>query len=629
MARHKKLDIQTNNIYLYLSIKLLTALGLLLICQLFFYIFNTRIFHPEGFRNWVYLILGNLHLGCATVCTFLLPYIVLNLIPTNLRWNKIYHCIGEVFYILGTIAILLPTLVDTAYFQFTYRRLSGAIFSYLTVGGNMGSLIPMFLSDYWYVTLVGIGVFAILTVAQSSIHLKPRTLYTSHTANDIIGAIVGLSVTFILMRGGFQKHWLEPQDSARYAVMKETALVENSAYNILRTLGPTEPAYYNGSTTVVFNPLQTPLRNSTPTDTTEVKSQPKNIVIIVLEGFSQEYMGCYNNGIQESFTPFLDSLARLSTLYQGRSNGKESIEAIPAIFASIPSLTDKPFIMSNYFNDTLDALPAILARHGYHTAFFHGCYNGSMNFDKFCAKAGFQEYYGKNEYGNDNDYDGAWGIFDEPFLQFTANKLNTFGQPFMAGIFTVSAHHPYAIPEQHKGQFKKGEHPILECVMYSDYALRQFFRTASQQEWYNNTLFIITADHPAQGLHREYNDYDGWYRTPMIMFDPSNTTPKSYSRMVQQIDIMPSVIDYLGIKEPCICFGKSILRPDNKPFHIVYGNGYLQLTRPGETVLIKGGRIERHGTAPQGEPDGVEMINAILKEYNDRLAQNRLTPPLH
>src|SRR5690606_25680861 len=87
-----------------------------------------------------------------------------------------------------------------------------------------------------------------------------------------------------------------------------------------------------------------------------------------------------------------------------------------------------------------------------------------------------------------------WGIWDEPFMQFMANELNQFQQPFFAGFFSLSSHHPYKVPPQYQGKFPKAPLPVQEPIRYTDYALRQFFQTAAQMPWVNNTLFVICAD---------------------------------------------------------------------------------------------------------------------------------------
>ena len=139
-----------------------------------------------------------------------------------------------------------------------------------------------------------------------------------------------------------------------------------------------------------------------------------NVVIIIMESLSKEFVGFYNN---HNLTPFLDSLAGHSFIFNNAfSNGLRSIEALPAITASIPTLSNTPFISSVYAQNTFNALPYLLKKNGYSTSFFHGGTRGTMGFYGFAKKAGFQNYYGLEEYGNMDDYDGTWGIYDHSFL---------------------------------------------------------------------------------------------------------------------------------------------------------------------------------------------------------------------
>ncbi len=117
--------------------------------------------------------------------------------------------------------------------------------------------------------------------------------------------------------------------------------------------------------------------------------------------------------------------------------------------------------------------PHYSRRKGYYSAFFHGAPNGSMGFDSFTKMAGFDDYFGLNEYPDKADFDGIWGVWDEPFFKFFARKLNTFSNPSSPQYFLVSSHHPFKVPEKYKDTFKKGPAPILEVIGYSDHCTKE------------------------------------------------------------------------------------------------------------------------------------------------------------
>lgn len=174
-----------------------------------------------------------------------------------------------------------------------------------------------------------------------------------------------------------------------------------------------------------------------------------NFVIIILESFGQEVIGFYNKEMDNNLTPFLDSILSNSLVFDGMANGRKSIEALPSIFCGIPSLIGIDYPSSRYSANHVEGIGFLLKRQGYTTAFFHGGNNGTMSFDATAAAAGFDYYYGRTEYNNDNDFDGRWGIFDMPFLQYTVKQLDTLSKPFISAIFTLSSHHPFKLPKNY------------------------------------------------------------------------------------------------------------------------------------------------------------------------------------
>ena len=216
-----------------------------------------------------------------------------------------------------------------------------------------------------------------------------------------------------------------------------------------------------------------------------------NVVVIIIESYTEEASGVVNkNPLSGGFTPFLDSL-RIHSFYTENSfaNGKKSIEAIPSILCGIPSFQE-PFVHSQFATNKLNGLQELLKNEGYHTSFFHGAANGSMGFQAFSNLIGVDYYFGKNEFGDEQQYDGMWGKWDELFLQFMAKKLNTFPQPFQSTVFTLSSHYPFKVPSKYKNKFRKGPHPIYETLGYTDKAIQKFFEKIRNEPWFKSTIFF-------------------------------------------------------------------------------------------------------------------------------------------
>src|SRR5574344_2470025 len=635
-------NIETQSIALAVTLKFLLALILLLLTQGIFAIVNAKLFSVNGAGEWMKILLGNLQYGLAGTAMMLSPYILMMALPFHWRYKKGYQTAGNIVFGICAGILLAVNMIDVPYFQWTLRRMAGDIFGYVgqNFEGGASDLLKDFVVGFWYYFLIYFALLALLILGMRRIRLCPPTKKRKWWST-LITSLLMLFITLTFVRGGFisQHKPLAPIDACKWTRSGNTALVVNTPFSIIRTLGNTsavkEVNYFptEAALDAVFSPMQAPLSGGS--------EQRMNVVLLILESFGEEYMGCINGGAQ-SWTPFLDSLSNSCTVLQGRANGKRSIESVPALFLGIPSLMDEAYITSSFALKKTESLPQILHRHGYETAFFHGAYNGSMNFDGFTKMIGIQHYYGMNEYNNSKDFDGSWGIFDEPFLQYSVRQISSMQKPFFSTIYTISSHHPYTIPPQYKGRFKKGPLPLLETVNYVDYALRKFFESASKTDWYKNTMFIIAADHAARPLSQRYKAVSGMYNVPMLLYCPGGS-PKSLAslgrdRTMQHIDLMPTVIDLLQLNEGCCSFGKSVLR-GGEGYHVAYPSGCYELERNGYLLTLSGEKFEvfdlrkdplgQHNIEAEtlNNPtinDNKQFLKAVIQQYNNRMVENKL-----
>jgi phosphoglycerol transferase MdoB-like AlkP superfamily enzyme len=420
--------------------------------------------------------------------------------------------------------------------------------------------------------------------------------------------------------------------AAEYTSTENIPLVLNTPFTVITTVQKADINNQKYFTEDKLDSLYTPVKIFPHTELRKF-----NVVIIILESFSKDYIGYYNK--KHKYTPFLDSLIRQSLSFDNSfACGKRSIEAIPAILAGIPSLMDNPYITSQYCIDRINSIASLLGPEGYHTSFFHGGTNGTMGFDYFVNIAGIKHYYGKNEYPNPGDFDGNWGIYDEPFFRYFAEQLDNFPQPFFSCLFSLSSHHPYSIPSEYLGKFKGGKLKILKSIEYTDYSLRRFFQTASKKDWFPNTLFVITADHTSQPMTQYYNNKIGAYSVPILFYKPDDIRLRGLSStIVQHTDIMPSVLDYLGYNKEFICYGNSLFDNTHTHFSVNFNNSVYQIIEGNRVLFFDGDRITglyRFNTdsfllknliKKERADRQVEKLKAIIQSFGDRLVSNRLT----
>ncbi|MEM6967021.1 MAG: LTA synthase family protein, partial [Bacteroidota bacterium] len=280
---------------------------------------------------------------------------------------------------------------------------------------------------------------------------------------------------------------------------------------------------------------------------------------------------------ERSPTPFLDSLIQESWVFENAyAAGGRSTQGIAAIAASVPALMEMPMTFSPYQGNRVQGLAYHLGKKGYTSGFFHGSNPGSMEFERFSKSIGYEKFYDKTAYPNPEDYDGNWGIWDRPFFQFTLGEVNQYNKPFTVLLFSLTSHHPYSVESFFEKKYPE-EKPILRAIRYTDYALQQFFATAKKMDWYENTLFVITADHVGRATQKKYKTKVGAHQIPLLFFKPNATLKGNYHGLVQQTDILPTILDYLNFDEPYVAFGQSAFDTTTDRYGYLYGGGFYQI----------------------------------------------------
>lgn len=526
------------------------------ICRVLFLIFNNDHFPVVYFTDF----LAGFWFDIVTVAIVFLPLVALEMFPNKYRGKTWYRWILLIVFNIILFLTALINLIDIEYFKHTSSRSTASLIKMLGFGEDLKQQIPSFIGSYWYllVILVLLQILGIWLYRRIS-----RIKDDSHSVSwwrQIILFPITVGLFIIVGRGGFGVRPIAAPKAASYTIDQNIQLVLNSAFTIIKTWGNIElkeKTYFEQNE---LNAIYNPIRQY---DDAPILEQP-NIVILLMESFSVEYIASIN-GEAKGNTPFLDELIDSSLVFTNcYANGKKSMDAMPSVISSIPKLMEIEYLTSSYAANQIESIPKILSKKGYETGFFHGATNGSMNFDVFADVSGFDHYFGRSEYNNDADFDGTWGIFDEPFLDWTADEISKMKRPFFSTIFTISSHPPYTIPEKHKNTFTNGSSEMHNSVAYADYALSTFFEKAKQTDWYNNTLFVIVADHtPASGTPIYFKDM-GNMHIPLVFFHPTNQFFRGREdKIVSQADVMPTLLNVIGHKDPFFAFGKSIF--ENSP----------------------------------------------------------------
>jgi uncharacterized sulfatase len=598
------------------------------LCRALFLFFNYSYFEDVSSTSLFQAFLLGIRFDLASLSLLNSLFILFSIIPFKNISGKSYQKFLKILYLSSNIPFILLNLIDLEYFKFRGRRTT---YDVVGIAGDIKDQSLQLIGHYWYILLFIAGLIYLLIRFYPEYEERKIPLLLSWKTN-IPAFLIIVSLSFVSFRGIGLKP-IRPNNAFVLSPNKLGNLVLNTPFVFLLTLeikGLEKVNYFPDQKEALSLIVKDPIKESEA----EIKD---NVVIIILESFASEYLGIGNN--YQGYTPFLDSLAGKGLFFRNNfANGRQSIEALPSIMASIPSLMDEPFNTSIYQTNKIIGLGNILKKEGYRTSFFHGGKNGTMGFDAFSRNAGFEEYFGLNEYPEkEKDYDGNWGIFDEPFLQFFAKKLGEFKQPFLTGVFTLSSHQPYTIPVKYKNKFPKGELDVHESIGYADYALRKFFETASHQPWFNSTLFVITADHTQMNSRKEYGNVIGNYRVPLIFYHPGKKLPDAdTSQVTQHCDIMPSILDYLNIPVAVkLHFGRSVfdrryqgeaLNYSNSSYRLIAKKYFLEFS-PEKGASLYDLTSDREQQNPLHNMDSVKVsyenkIKAYIQYYNNGLIEN-------
>ncbi|MBQ4377033.1 MAG: sulfatase-like hydrolase/transferase [Bacteroidales bacterium] len=629
---------------------LLIAYAVYMLCRIVYVWENWDIF-SAGWNNLnlCEVLAGGLRFDTAAIAYTLMPYLGFMLLPLPLAWrmHPVYQKVCKWLFVVANALAIILNLCDAVYSQYTGRRTTSSFFSEFQNDGNLGQILGIELLHHWYLVIIGAVLIALVWMAyrRPKFKLHNSVFKIQYFVLDLL--ILGIAVTLTIggMRGGFSKaiRPIANSNANQYVNSpQEAAIVLNTPFSIIRTIGKTtftDPHYFEtAELDSIYSSLHTP--------TSDAPMLHRNVVVIIVESLAEEYIGYYT---PPSHTPFLDSLIGRSLIFDhGYANGRKSIDGMPSILSSIPMFVE-PFFVTNYSLNRVSGLAGELSHEGYSTAFFHGAENGSMGFQAFARATGFQHYYGRTEYDNDprfggeQDFDGTWAIWDEPFLQFFAHTMSAMPQPFMTAVFTASSHHPFVVPEAYRDRLHVEGHPMHTCIRYVDMALRHFFATAQQQPWYDSTIFVITADHTNISEHDYYLTDIGRYRVPVIFFDPSGTLPTGRLHgSAQQIDIMPTILDALHYNRPYIAYGKNLLdTTHNNTWAVNYNNGIYQYI-DGDYLLQHDGNatssfynlatdpLMQHNLKDQPDlqtrqSDSERNLKAIIQSYMQRMIGDSLT----
>jgi len=310
-----------------------------------------------------------------------------------------------------------------------------------------------------------------------------------------------------------------------------------------------------------------------------------NIVLLSEESLGAEFVGSYGDG--RHLTPEFDQLAKQGVLFtRAYSTGTRTVRGLEAFSASFPPIPSES-IMKRAGNEDIATWGKVMRGLGYHTSFLYG---GFGAFDNMNA------YFGGNGFALSDRSDiqhpkfaNIWGVSDQDLFHHAIDYFDARakeGKPFFSIVMSTSNHKPFTFPEGIPGIRPKGG-GRNSGTRYADFSIGEFFREARKHDWFDNTIFIVAADHGA----RAYGKADiplYSYEIPLLILAPAHLHPRTVDTLTSQIDVAPTVLGLLGLPYQAPFFGQDVLHwPEGEPRTLLFNHNHdVAALRDGKLCIL-------------------------------------------
>lgn len=498
---------------------------------------------------------------------FIIPFVLyVWLIPNRIFVQKWHHYLTYVVFYFFVASLLFDAVSEWFFWDEFSARFNFIAVDYLVytteVIGNIRQSYPI----EWIVVAILLISLGIVFALRSCIDLSSSySIRFKHRTPFALGLLALPIIFFFSVNNKMHKfstnaYVNELSGNGLYELFAAYlnneldyeqfySVIENQkSFDLIRPLLATSESKYTNTTPW-----------SIEREITNIGDEKKlNVVLISIESFSADFMGTFGN--TQHITPFLDSLADHSLLFTRLyATGTRTVRGLEALSLCIPP-TPGQSIVRRPHNENLFSMGQVFDSKGYESKYIYGGYGYFDNMGYFFSNNGYEVDDRSKIPDEEIAYENIWGVADENLFTLAEREIdNTYqkGKPVFAHVMTTSNHRPFTYPE---GRIDIPSHTNREgAVKYTDYAIRKFINECKSKPWFDNTIFIITADHCASSAGKTELPVNK-YHVPMLLYAPKHITPSKMERLMSQIDIGPTVLGMLNFSYISKFFGYDIFK---------------------------------------------------------------------
>ncbi len=555
-----------------------------------------------SFNDWLTVVTNGLRIDISTLCYLLIiPTLCSAVVLFIGRGTKLLKWFLRI-WLVSIMMILVYMEVLTPTFILEYDLRPNRLFiEYLIYPKEVFSMLWTGYKVEILLTSIALIVATKLSIVLFNAHYA-APLKTTKTLKLVTTSILILML-FIGARSSLGHRPINPAMMAFSTDHLLNDLTLNSTYSVIYAAlqmandQSSEQFYGKMSDQEVINAVRAstltptsmftePTKPTLAHKTASYKGKPKNLVIILQESLGARYVGGLG-GLP--LTPNLDQLMRegwnFSNLFATGTRSVRGIEAVVTGFTPTPA---RAVVKLNKSQRNFFTIADFLAKQHYHTQFIYGGESHFDNMKSFFLGNGFKEIVDSPSFDN-IDFEGSWGASDEDLFHqadIELTKLASNDQPFFSLVFTSSNHSPYEFPDNKIEQYDDEKNTRNNAVKYADFALGKFFNKAKTSNYWQDTVFIVIADHDSRVAGASLVPIEH-FRIPGVILG-KDIIPKADSRLTSHIDIAPTLLSLIGASGETPMLGHDMTQdiPVNKLRAMMqYDKNFAYMTNDSVTIL--------------------------------------------
>jgi phosphoglycerol transferase MdoB-like AlkP superfamily enzyme len=500
--------------------------------------------------------------------------------PARFTFNRYYRKLLGLLWAVVIVGITIANIGDILYYDFVHRHVAQEL---SVIGNDIHILVQMAL-HYYLPELIAAVVFSAFIIYLFYKLFTPQIKKRKISLKAYSVPLILILVLFLGIRGNLGGKSFAISDAFVVDKLSFGNLALNGFFCLYRS-GGFSPANHN------HMPLDAAIAEVKKTLTSpnvsfsedpkyplmrshaRVAKKPSNVVIIMFESLSAGYVDSFsgnNYGVTPNFDNYANNGLKFTNFY---ANGQRSLAGITALMTGVTQPHGMPPLGEGLELSKLSYLGHLAGQNGYDTLAIQSSNRGSFKVDAIMNLAGFDQYYGAEDIPKTGDEVGKpnFGIYDGDMFRFMHKKINTLKAPFISFAFTATTHAPFFSPGKQWEKYPQdpaSRNGYLNTVSYVDTMLGEFMQAAAKEPWFDDTIFIFTADH-VLGIDARKEKMDDEkarkstalddFRIPLVIYAPNLLSAETIGQVGSQADIFPTIIHLLGWRNQFTSLSQSLL----------------------------------------------------------------------